>query len=170
MVRIGLISDTHGFLDPAVLGLFAGVDLILHAGDIGDRAILDELSAVAPVEAVSGNLDGDDFTDLPGYATGEIRGTHFALGHKRKRLVKRLGSTGGDPFDLVVYGHDHAPSASWAEGTLWVDPGSASAPYEEDEGPTIAIIERLPTGLSVHFVPLDPREPAAPTSQQKRDR
>ena len=164
--RIGVVSDTHSYLDPAIPDLLAGVDLILHAGDIGDPAILDQLRAVAPTVAVAGNLDGDGFADLAAYTTGEACGVRFALGHKRKRLVKRLAGAGGDPFELVVFGHDHAPSASWAEGTLWLDPGSASAPYEEDDVPTIAIVERMPTGLGVRFIPLSRRVPSAPSKHR----
>ncbi len=166
-VRIGVVSDTHGYLDPTVLDLLAGVDLVLHAGDIGDAAILESLRSIAPVIAVSGNLD-DSGGVLPTEISSEVAGVRFALGHKRKRLVKRLITTREASFDLVVYGHDHVPSASWVEGTLWLNPGSASAPYEEDEGPTIAIVERLPSGLAVRFIPLARREtpPAPPPAKQ----
>jgi putative phosphoesterase len=168
--RIGVVSDTHAYLAPAVLDLLAGVDLILHAGDIGDPAILDKLRAVAPVVAVSGNLDGDEFADLHSQAMGDVAGVRFALGHKRKRLAKRLAGSHDAPLDLVVFGHDHVPSASWVEGTLWVNPGSASAPYEEDEVPTIAIVERVPTGLGVRFIPLGRREPATAPNTPKPGR
>jgi uncharacterized protein len=156
-VRIGIVSDTHGYLDPTVADLLAGVDLIIHAGDIGDPAIVTELQVIAPAVAVSGNLDTGGLCELPTYATGEIQRLRFAVGHKRKRLAKRLASIGGQPPDLVVFGHDHIASLAWAEGSLWVNPGSASAPYEEDDTPSIAIVERVGQGLSVCFIPIDRR-------------
>jgi len=159
-VRIGVIADTHGYLDPSVLDVLAGVDLVVHAGDVGDPAILEALSSIAPVTAVAGNLD-DDACDLPSEVAADVAGVRFALGHKRKRLVKRLVGADEARFDLVVFGHDHVPSASWVEGTLWLNPGSASAPYEEDEEPTVAIVERMQTGLSVRFIPVTRREPSA---------
>ena len=163
-LRIGVVSDTHGYLDPGILDVLVGVHAILHAGDTGDPAILDALGALAPVTAVSGNLD--DGSELPGELAGEIAGVRFALGHKRKRLVKRLAG-GGNKFDFVVFGHDHVPSVSWVDGTLWLNPGSASAPYEEDEGPTIAVVNRVPAGLAVRFIPLARRKPQPPLPTAK---
>jgi uncharacterized protein len=164
-MRIGVISDNHGYLDPAVVGIFAGVAHIIHAGDIVDPEILSALEAVAPVTAVGGNMDaGDLATGLPRAAAGEVAGVRFVVGHKRKRLLKDLaagkiaGVTGEMPPDLVVYGHDHVPAAAWVDGTLYLDPGSASAPHEEDDGPTVAIVEVRPAGLAVTFVPLEHRE------------
>jgi putative phosphoesterase len=156
-LRIGVVSDTHGYLDPKILDVLEGVDAILYAGDLGDPAILEALGSVAPVTAVAGNLDVD--SELPGEVSAEIAGVRFALGHKRKRLVKRLVG-GGKEFDLCVFGHDHVPSAAWVDGTLWLNPGSASAPYEEDEAPTVAVVDRVSSGLAVRFIPLARREQA----------
>ena len=163
--RIGVISDNHGYLDPAVLEIFAGVVHIIHAGDIVDPEILTALEAVAPVTAVGGNMDaGDLAASLPRTVTGEVAGVRFVVGHKRKRLLKDLaagkiaGVTGDAAPDLVVYGHDHLPAAAWVDGTLYLDPGSASAPHEEDDGPTVAIVEVRPAGLAVTFVPLERRD------------
>jgi uncharacterized protein len=158
--RIGVLSDTHGYLDPCVLELFAGVDHIIHAGDMVDPAFLTDLASVAPVTAVTGNLDGGDaFAEVPSEAVGDVRGLVFVVGHKRKRLMKRLAAgkvvIDGDAMpDLVVFGHEHIPSASWVEGTLFLNPGTASAPYEEDDVPTVAIVETCGSGLSVRFIPL----------------
>jgi len=161
--RIGVISDNHGYLDPAVLDIFAGVSHIIHAGDIVDPEIIARLSSIAPVTAVAGNMDiGDLAADLPRMVVGEVAGVRFLVGHKRKRLLRDLADgaieelTGGAP-DLVVYGHDHIPAAAWVDGTLYLDPGSASAPHEEDDGPTVAIVEVRPAGLGVCFVPLERR-------------
>jgi putative phosphoesterase len=163
VTRIGVISDTHGFLDPRVLELFGGADHIVHAGDIVDPAILGALALVAPVTAVVGNLDADMADELPTEAAGEVDGICFVVGHKRKRLMKRLTAgkidcPGGAMPDLVVFGHEHVASASWVEGALFLNPGSASAPYEEDDTPTVAIVETGLVGLSVTFVPLERRQ------------
>jgi uncharacterized protein len=160
-VRIGVIADSHGYLDPAVLELFAGVDHIVHAGDIVDPQTLGALVTVAPVTAVAGNLDTGKLADtLPREASGELPGVSFVVCHKRKRLLKRLaagkiviGPQGLAP-NLVVFGHEHIPSAVWVEGTLLLNPGTASSPYEEDDDPTVAIVQVEPTGLSVRFIPL----------------
>ena len=163
-VRIGVISDSHGYLDPGLFRVFDGVDHIIHAGDIGHRDILAALSAIAPVTAVAGNLDKGRLADeLPSEALGQVGDTRFVVAHKPKRLLKRLqsGAIGEDgSLDLVVWGHVHAPSVSWVDGVIHLNPGTSTSPYEEDDGPTVAIVESTPPwGLSVHFVPLQRRPP-----------
>jgi hypothetical protein len=155
-----VISDTHGYLDPTVVGHFAGVTHIIHAGDIMDAAILTALEKVAPVTAVAGNLDTGELAErLPREARGEVGGVRFLVGHKPKRLLNRLsnGKIEGERPDLVVWGHTHTPSAAWIEGALYLNPGTASSPEEEDDGPTVAIVEVGAAGLAVTFIPLDRR-------------
>jgi putative phosphoesterase len=127
------------------------VTRIIHAGDIVDPEILVQLATVAPVTAVAGNMDSCKLAStLPREAAGEVDGARFVVGHKRKRLLKRLaagkieGAPAGTAPDLVVYGHDHRLAAAWVEGILYLDPGSASAPEEEDDDPTVAIVEAKP--------------------------
>jgi hypothetical protein len=156
-VRIGVLSDTHGYLDPQVLELFAGVRHIVHAGDIMDPEILRKLETVAPVTAVAGNLDRPDVVgDLPREVLAEVDGVRFVVGHKPKRLLKRFarGRLSLADVDLVISGHEHVPSATWTDGVLHLNPGTASSPEEEDDGPTVAVVEKLPAGLSVRFIPL----------------
>jgi len=165
-VRIGVISDTHGYLDPQVLVEFAGVTHIIHAGDVMDGAILEQLAAIAPVTAVAGNMDDGKLGKLPREVAGHVGEITFVVGHKRKRLLKRLtlGKIDGvgkrDAPDLVVCGHDHLPAVEWVDGTLFLNPGSASAPHYEDDDPTIAIVEPGPAGLGVRFVRLARRQDA----------
>ena len=163
--RIGVISDNHGYLDPAVLEVFAGVTHIIHAGDIMDPEILDALRTVAPVTAVAGNMDsGGPMAELPREVAGEVAGVRFVVGHKRKRLLKRLatgrieGGSEGQARDLVIYGHDHVAAAAWVDGTLFLNPGTASSPDDEDDGPTVAIVSVKPAGLAVCFIPLERRD------------
>lgn len=157
-VRIGVVSDTHGYLDPRVLDAFAGVDHIIHAGDVMDAGILEALAAVAPVTAVAGNMDEGKLGKLPREVAGEVGGVRYIVGHKRKRLLKRLsqGKIEGigkhDLPELVICGHDHLPAVEWVDGTLYLNPGSASAPHYEDDDPTVAVVERGRAGLDVRFV------------------
>ena len=161
--RIGVISDTHGYLDSRVLEIFAGVQHIIHAGDVVDPEILTELGRVAPLTAVAGNLDkGELAASLPREASGEVGGVRFVVAHKPGRLRKRLAAgkidiPKGSRFDLVVWGHEHVPSASWLDGTLHLNPGTASSPEEEDDGPTVAIVQTELEGLAVCFIPLKRR-------------
>ena len=161
-VRVGVLSDTHGYLDPQVLELFAGVRHIIHAGDVMDPEILRALETVAPVTAVAGNLDDPAVVgDLSREVTGEVEGVRFVVGHKPKRLLKRIvrGKLSLADFDLVVWGHEHIPSATWIDGVLHLNPGTASSPEEEDDGPTVALVEKSAAGLSVTFIPLERRRP-----------
>jgi uncharacterized protein len=159
-VSIGVISDTHGHLDPAVGVVFAGVQLIIHAGDIIDPATIEELERIAPVIAVAGNMDDTKVGPLPREVAGEVAGVRFVVGHKRKRLLKRLalskieGVAKNDPPDLIIFGHDHLPAVEWVDGSLYLNPGTATSPHEEDDDPTVAVVEVEQTGLSVRFVPL----------------
>lgn len=160
LMLIGVISDTHGYLDPLVASVFAGVRHIIHAGDIMDPATLATLESIAPVTAVAGNLDTGKLGRLPREVAGEVGGVRFVVGHKRKRLLKRLTSGKIDglppesPPDLVVFGHDHLPAVEWIDGTVYLNPGTASSPHEEDDDPTVAVVAVEETGLSVRFVPL----------------
>ena len=162
-VRIGVLSDNHGYLDPAILKQFAGVTHIIHAGDIMDPEILHALETVAPVTAVAGNLDEGELAErLPREASGEVAGVRFLVGHKPKRLLNRLstGKIEDERPDLVVWGHTHVPSAAWVDGALFLNPGTASSPDEEDDGPTVAIVEVEQEGLAVRFIPLARRRAA----------
>jgi uncharacterized protein len=172
-VRIGVIADAHGYLDPRVTRIFAGVDHIVVAGDVVDPEILTTLSEVAPVTAVRGASDGDALAaGLPQETTGEVGGVRFAVGHSSKRLLKRLsngsisvGSKDALP-DLVVWAGTHKPSVAWIDGTLFLDPGTAGSPEREDNDPTVAIVERGAAGLAVRFVPLRRRPAQEPRMQR----
>ena len=162
--RLGVISDSHGYLDPAVLSIFTGVAHIVHAGDIGAKAVLAALEEIAPVTAVAGNLEPDDLAaSLPREAAAVVGGVRFVVAHKRKRLFKRLAAgklpAGLDEVPgLVIYGHDHVPASSWVDGTLFLNPGTASSPDDEDDDPTVAVVEDTGSGLTVTFFPLRRRD------------
>ena len=128
-MRIGVISDTHGLFDRAILRHFSGVDHILHAGDIGRGDVLAQLHRIAPVTAVSGNVDGFEASGIPVEQTVELAGHRIAIYH---RLYEggRLTRDGIDMLararpTLCVYGHTHQPKAEWRDDVLLFNPGSA---------------------------------------------
>lgn len=123
MFRVGLISDTHGLLRPAALDFLRGCQRIIHAGDIGGVALMEALSAVAPVTAVRGNNDrGEAFAELPETATIELREVRVHVLHDLKELAIDPRAEG---VHVVVSGHSHKPLVEERGGVLYVNPGSA---------------------------------------------
>lgn len=121
--RIGLISDTHGLLRPQSLEALAGVDHIIHAGDIGHPCILEELARIAPLTAVRGNNDtGAWAEELPNAAFTELAGSCIHVLHDIKDLGKFA-----DPANakIIVSGHSHKPLIQSRSGILYLNPGSA---------------------------------------------
>lgn len=125
---VGLISDTHGLLRPEVFDALAGVELILHAGDVGGDEILAELSAIAPVLAVYGNTDPPGTPGLEAERVLTLGGVsvHVSHGHEVGRLTpERLLAT--YPQDVLVYGHTHRQLVARVGDRLVVNPGAAGA-------------------------------------------
>ena len=157
-VRIGVVSDTHGYLDPQVVETFAGVDHIIHAGDIMDAATLDALAAVAPVTAVAGNMDDGKLGKLPKEVAGKVGGVRFIVGHKRKRLLKRLANgkiEGVGKHDAPGPHRLRArPPARRGVGGRHAVPQSGLRQRAALRGrrPIVAIVESGPAGLDVSFV------------------
>jgi putative phosphoesterase len=121
--RVGLIADTHGLLRPEAAAFLAGSGHIVHAGDVGDPAILDALSAIAPVTAIRGNIDTDAWARrLPETTRCTIGGVTIYVLHDLGALdiVPRAHGIG-----VVVHGHSHRPSVTERDGVLYVNPGSA---------------------------------------------
>lgn len=120
---IGVISDTHGLLRPEALATLRGSELIIHAGDVDDKAILDELAAIAPLHAVRGNVDGGELgASLPEDAVVPWRGHFIYVLHILDRLDLDPAAAG---FHAVVYGHSHKPDIAQRAGLLFFNPGSA---------------------------------------------
>lgn len=120
---MGVISDTHGLLRPAALEALAGVDLILHAGDVGRAEVLQQLREVAPTVAVRGNVDTSPWgRTLPETEVVEVRGRLIYLLHDRGALDLDPRAAG---FAAVIFGHSHRPEAAEAGGVLYLNPGSA---------------------------------------------
>jgi hypothetical protein len=129
-MKIGIISDTHGYLDPRVEKIFAGVDHILHAGDIGYASIILELQLIAPVTAVLGNCD-DPQIGFPLTATVTLAGKKFLVHHivnpraLDETLARRLAK---ERPAAVVFGHTHKRFAETANGIFFFNPGYAGKP------------------------------------------
>jgi putative phosphoesterase len=122
-VRVGVISDTHGLLRPEAVAALAGVEHILHAGDVGDPAILDALRKVAPVTAIRGNVDvSGDCARLPETELVELGGVGVYMLHD-------LGALDLDPVaagvGVVISGHSHKARIERKKGVLYFNPGSA---------------------------------------------
>jgi len=125
---IGVLSDTHGYYDPQLDGLFAGAAGIVHAGDIGDYGILQRLGALAPLTAVAGNTDSPlSASDLPWEIEVEIAGLRIIVCHIGASLMGRHDPV-AEGFGLVVSGHSHKAAVEWREQTLFLNPGSAGRP------------------------------------------
>ena len=123
---LGLISDTHGLLRPRVYEALSGVELILHAGDVGGQDILTELRLIAPVKAVFGNTDPPGDPELAREILVEIDGTrvHVSHGHEVGSPTPAALAALYDA-DVVVYGHTHRQLVTELDGRLFVNPGAA---------------------------------------------
>jgi len=135
---LGLISDTHGLIRPGVHSALMGVELILHAGDVGGASILDGLRLIAPVRAVFGNTDPPDDPELSTELSVEVDGlrVHVSHGHEvgsptAEKLAERYDA------DVVVYGHTHRPLVTRRDGRLFVNPGAAG-PKRFNISPSVA--------------------------------
>src|SRR3954463_7756992 len=123
MLRIGLISDTHGLLRPEAKSFLAGSDHIIHAGDICDPAILDQLAAIAPLTAVRGNNDKGAWAhSIQDVAMVKFEQVLICVIHDINELDVDPKAAG---FRVIVSGHSHKPSAEERNGVLYVNPGSA---------------------------------------------
>ena len=129
-MRIGVVSDTHGYLTPRVPELLEGVDHILHAGDVGDGGIIESLSHIAPVTVVRGNNDRTGPESLhPEEVSLELEGFRFYLTHIVKvpkgpdhPSMKPYSDTGAD---IVVFGHSHIAFQQEMGNMLFFNPGAA---------------------------------------------
>ena len=121
-VLIGVISDTHRLIRQEALDCFKGADVIFHGGDIGSEAVLRALEQIAPVVAVRGNCDREEWSkELPIMRSYEIEGRRFLIIHNRRDLI-----VSPRDFDGVIFGHSHQSKVSVNDdGILYLNPGSA---------------------------------------------
>lgn len=149
-VEIGVISDTHGLLRPEVVGLLSGSDLILHAGDVGDPAILAALREIAPVRAVRGNVDGGVLRSLPMTDAVQV-GEHLLY------MIHIPDDLDVDPVaagvSVVIHGHTHRSRLERIDGVLYLNPGSVG-PRRFDLAVTMARLSVGPDGVDAQIVDL----------------
>ena len=149
--KIGVISDTHGLVRKSVLKSFKGVDLIVHAGDVGEPKVLDTLQTVAMVHPVRGNVDGGKWTNnLPLTEVVEVGQVYLYVLHD-------LGSLELDPaaagFNAVISGHSHIPKIKKGDDILYLNPGSAG-PKRFDYPISIAFLYIKGTSIETEIVEL----------------
>lgn len=119
---VGVVSDTHGWMRSEAVEALRGVDLVVHAGDVGSAEILESLARIAPVVAVRGNADRDDLSwRLPATAEVEVAGVWMHVLHRIEDLRIDPRKAG---FGVVIYGHSHRPESDIREGVLFLNPGS----------------------------------------------
>ena len=147
-MKIGVLSDTHmpaivRALPPVIYDIFKGVDLIMHAGDITELSVLDELRTIAPVEAVAGNMDASEVhSGLPQKKILALGRFNVGLIHGKYRIdiQKEMIRKEFDNVDLIVYGHSHTPFWGKVDGVYFLNPGSPTdkrhAPYN-----SVALLE-----------------------------
>jgi putative phosphoesterase len=143
-MRIGVVSDTHGYFDPNLAPLLQGVDKIFHAGDVGSKNVLDQLRVIAPVRAVRGNVDSADLR-LPDAVRQSFGAVRVQMQHDlaaRQATLREWAQAGaleGKPAEqcrrfleglpeecqVVIFGHTHEPCAIILQGRLFFNPGSA---------------------------------------------
>jgi putative phosphoesterase len=152
---VGLVSDTHGLVRPGVHDALAGVELILHAGDVGGDLVLDELETIAPVLAVFGNTDAPGDPRLRAEIERTIGGVRIHVSHGHE-----LGSPTPEKLlaayaaDVLVYGHTHRQLVVRAGERLVVNPGAAGARRFRLE-PSVARLTIAAGRVDAELVPLD---------------
>ncbi|HEX7997800.1 MAG TPA: metallophosphoesterase family protein [Pyrinomonadaceae bacterium] len=156
-VLIGVISDTHGKLDEQVLGLFAGVSRIIHAGDIGSEELIWQLEKIAPVIAVRGNNDANTMC-FPNERMAVIKGRTFYVRHQfatvekltaaQQRIIEQRMP------DVVIFGHSHKAYAGQWRGTLLFNPGSAG-PKRFSLPRSVGLLEIRDEHLTSRIIELD---------------
>jgi putative phosphoesterase len=150
-MKIGVISDTHNYLDPKVARVFEGVEHILHGGDIGQESIILELEQIAPVTAVLGNNDlGLAYreTEVLTLADRKFLVHHIVDVRDPAALIHR--SIDRAKPEVVVFGHTHKPFNEVIHGTLYFNPGYAGKPRFKLER-SVAVLHCEPSGVRAEF-------------------
>ena len=135
MHRIGIISDTHGLLRPEVAEVLKDCEAILHAGDVTNAGVLDELNEIAPLHAVCGNCDKWWVNDLPDTLFVELYGLRFFVIHDRDHIPKNLKDV-----DIIVFGHSHDYEEKYVNNVFMLNPGSCG-PKRFTKPITFAVLE-----------------------------
>jgi len=158
LVRVGLISDTHGLLRPEALRALEGSQLIVHAGDVGSAAVLEELAGIALVVAIRGNVDtGAWAAKLPETTVAQAGDVLLYVLHDVNALDLDPAAAG---FQIVVSGHSHRPGRSERKGVLYINPGSAG-PRRFSLPITVARLDLAAKPWGVEFVDVGKKSSSA---------
>jgi uncharacterized protein len=154
---IGLISDTHvpkraQCIPKKVIEIFANVDYIIHAGDLVELSVLDELEQIAPVLAVHGNMDGLEATNaLPKINSLKVFDRKIVVSHDQNILYGSDRMQKID-FDVFVYGHTHAADIRWDGKILFINPGSPTDPLSIMSNPSVGLLKITKETLTPQIV------------------
>jgi putative phosphoesterase len=161
ILRIGIIADTHGVVHPRVPELFARMDHLIHAGDIGGAHVVRALEALAPLTSVDGNNDDNTGEDIVRFALDGLRIllTHI-LPRPHKLAARVVQSLEKEPADLVVFGHSHLPHHEVVHGVTYFNPASAG-PRRFNYPVSVGLIEKRGRNWKAMHVALDERSVAA---------
>lgn len=152
ITTVGLISDTHGLLRPGAVKALEGVDMILHAGDIDNMIVLEDLGLIAPLYAVRGNMDfKPGVTELPEYITVPAGPVSIGVIHDVHRLEKDPAGAG---LSAIVSGHTHKAAVGGGHGVLYINPGSAG-PRRSGRPPSVGILEIAKDRIVPRIIPID---------------
>ena len=159
--RIGVISDTHGVVHPRIADLFASVDAIVHAGDVGGAHVLEALRALAPVTFVEGNVDDGAGEGIVRTTLGGLRIllTHV-LPRPHSAASRVMRSLRAEPADVVIFGHSHLPHDEPVNGVRYFNPASAG-PRRFDYPTSVGLAEHDGTNWDMRHVALDERSVGA---------
>ena len=148
---VGVISDTHGLLRPEAIDALRDVDLIIHAGDIGEPEVIGALERIAPVFAVRGNMDSGAWSlGLPDTDVVEAGDNLLYVLHDVHELDLDPAASG---FSAVIFGHSHCFSVEKRKGVLYLNPGSAG-PRRSDKPVTLALLRIQENSLDVQKIEL----------------
>ena len=151
--RIGVVSDTHGLFRPEVAQALAGVEHILHLGDVGNPAVLDQLARIAPVTAIRGNVDrSGPCAELPETEVALFSGRYVYMLHDLSTL--HLDPAAGK-FAAVLFGHTHVPNFYTRKGVLYFNPGSCG-PRRFQLPVTVGLLEIREGQFQPRILQLDP--------------
>ena len=154
-MRVGVISDTHGLLRPEAEKALRGMDLILHAGDVGNPRILERLKTIAPVFAVRGNVDTEAWArELPETTLVQTESASLYMLHNLRALDVRPEAAG---FHAVISGHTHQAEQWERDGVLYLNPGSAG-PKRFQLPVTLALLDLGQTPWKVELINLTKQE------------
>ena len=153
LIRVGVLSDTHGYLHPQIPTALSGVQRIIHTGDIESPEHLTALAKIAPLNPIRGNMDfGDWAAALPQEDLIEVGSVLIYALHDLSRLSVDPEAAG---IRVILSGHTHQPQARWQGGRLYLNPGSASLP-RRGLAPSVAVLDIHCDRISYHIIELAP--------------